>query len=78
MEKIYGTLVQYCSGIYDFLGNEYLRKIMITNNRTYAIVLRKFSRPLTAIVPLKIVTTPEYHSKWVKQIKPGFCQYFKK
>jgi hypothetical protein len=53
MGKIYGTLVQYCSRIYDLLGNEYLRKIMITNNRTYAIVLRKFSRPLTTIVPLK-------------------------
>jgi hypothetical protein len=25
----------------------------------------------------KIVTTPEYHSKWVKQINLGNCQYFK-
>jgi hypothetical protein len=52
---------------------------MIKNNRTYSIVIRKFYWTLDHYcTTTKIVTTPEYHSKWVKQIKLGFCQYFKK
>jgi hypothetical protein len=36
-----------------YLGIEYLSKIMIKNNRTYAIVIKNISRPLTTIVPLQ-------------------------
>jgi hypothetical protein len=42
MGKICGTLVQYSSGILFNLGIEYLSKIVVKNNRTYALVLRKF------------------------------------
>jgi hypothetical protein len=52
---------------------------MIKNNRTYAIVIRKIQWTLDYFcTTVKIVTTLEYQSKWVKQIKLGFCQYFKK